>query len=378
MAAKPKTIDEYLALLGAEQRAALQKLRKTIHAAAPEAEECISYSMPAFRQGRMLVGFAAAAKHCSFFLMSGNTVADHKVELAKYDTSKGTIRFPANKPLPAALVRKLVQARLAENAGQRGGAMPARQNNAAVVVAELKRMGSKKVRDGMARFAIPSDNAFGVSMADLRKLAKRLGSNHELAADLWKTGWYEARTLVAFVAEPERVTPAEMDRWQRDFDNWAICDSLCFHLFDKTPHAWRKVKAWSTHKGEFQKRAAFALLWGLTVHDKRSGDEPFAQSLALIERAADDDRNFVKKAVNMALRAIGKRNPALHAAAIAAARRLAASPNATGRWVGKDALRELNSPSVKRRIASRRVPTLPWRALGKDSLAQLRLQCPDP
>jgi 3-methyladenine DNA glycosylase AlkD len=132
-----------------------------------------------------------------------------------------------------------------------------------------------------------------------------------------------------------------MEEWRRDFDNWAICDTACFALFDRTPHAWSKVRQWAGLKDEFGKRAAFALLWGLTVHDKRSGDEPFLKGLKLIEEAADDERNFVKKAVNMALRATGKRNAALRAAAVAVAQRLAASDNAAARWNGKDALREL-------------------------------------
>jgi 3-methyladenine DNA glycosylase AlkD len=205
----------------------------------------------------------------------------------------------------------------------------------------------------MARYAIPSHNAFGVSMANMKVLAKRLGRNHELAAALWDTCWYEARMLATLIDEPARVTPAQMDRWCRDFDNWAICDTACFALFDRTPHAWDKVAQWSGKRDEFGKRAAFALLWGLTVHDKKAGDEAFLQGLLLIERAATDDRNFVKKAVNMALRATGKRNTALNAAAVATARRLADSPEASARWVGKDALRELTSASVIRRLAAR-------------------------
>jgi 3-methyladenine DNA glycosylase AlkD len=159
--------------------------------------------------------------------------------------------------------------------------------------------------------------------------------------------------LAAFVDEPAKVTPAQMDRWCRDFDNWAVCDTACFHLFDKTQHAWKKVEDWSKLTGEFQKRASFALLWSLAAHDKATGSEPFLQGLALIEQAADDPRNFVKKAVNMALRAIGKRNAALHVAAVQSAARLATSGDVTARWVGKDALRELNSGGVKRRVAKR-------------------------
>jgi 3-methyladenine DNA glycosylase AlkD len=220
-------------------------------------------------------------------------------------------------------------------------------------MAWLKRHSTKRNREGMARYAIPSDHALGVSVSNIRVLAKRLGRNHELAAALWVTGVYEARMLTSFVDEPARVTPAQMDRWCRDFDNWAICDTLCFHLFDRTPHAWQKVAQWCDRDEEFVKRAAFALLWGLTVHDKHAADAPFVEGLRFIERAANDQRNFVKKAVNMSLRATGKRNPALNAAAVTVARRLADSPEAAARWVGKDALRELTSPGVARRLAAR-------------------------
>ena len=156
-------------------------------------------------------------------------------------------------------------------------------------------------------------------------------------------GYYKARMLATMIDEPEKVTPAQMDRWCRDFDNWAIVDTACFHLFDKTADAWKMVERWVKLKGEFQKRAAFALIWSLTVHDKKSGDEPFLKGLKFIEDAATDERNFVKKAVNMALRATGKRNAALHAAAIKTAERLAASSDPTARWNGKDALRELRN-----------------------------------
>ncbi len=184
----------------------------------------------------------------------------------------------------------------------------------------------------------------------IKVLAKRLGRNHELAAALWDSGWHEARILSSFVDEPERVTPAQMDRWSRDFDNWGICDSVCFHLFDRTPHAWRKVSQWADRNEEFVKRAAFALLWGLSVHDKQAKDRPFLEGLRLVERAATDDRHYVKKAVNMSLRAIGKRNPGLNSAAVEVARRLADSPQASPRWVGKDAMKELTGASVKRRL----------------------------
>ena len=227
------------------------------------------------------------------------------------------------------------------------------QDEVESAVAWLKDHSSKATRDGMARYAIPSDNALGVSVANIRVLARRLGRNHELAAGLWDTGVYEARMLTSFVDEPERVTPTQMDLWCRDFDNWGICDTVCFHLFDRTAYAWQKVAQWHDRDEEFVKRAAFALLWGLTVHDKRARDAQFIEALRFIERAATDDRNFVKKAVNMALRAIGKRNPALNTAATAVARRLADSADAAPRWVGKHALRELTSPLVTRRLGGR-------------------------
>jgi 3-methyladenine DNA glycosylase AlkD len=224
---------------------------------------------------------------------------------------------------------------------------------AEATLAWLKREGSQRGRDAMARYAIPSDKAFGVSVGNLQKQAKKLGRSHALAAALWESGWYEARMMAAYVDDPAQVTAAQMDRWCRDFDNWAICDTICFALFDRTPHAWSRVEAWARRREEYMKRAAFALLWGLSVHDKSAADARFIEGLALVERAADDERQYVRKAVNMALRAIGKRNAKLNAAAAAVAKRLAASRSASAQWVGKDALRELTSASVARRLTAR-------------------------
>ena len=221
------------------------------------------------------------------------------------------------------------------------------------VLAWLERHGTKAYRDGMLRYGIVAPKAFGVSMATMQKLAKQLGRDHALAAALWDTGWYEARTLTALIGDPARLTAAQMDQWMRGFDNWAICDTLCFKLFDQSPHAWAKVKQWSARKNEFEKRAAFALLASLALHDKRSGDAPFLASLPLIERAATDERNFVKKGVNWALRAVGERSAALNTASIALARRLAESPDAAPRWVGKDALRALTGAAARKRLATR-------------------------
>jgi 3-methyladenine DNA glycosylase AlkD/uncharacterized protein YdhG (YjbR/CyaY superfamily) len=363
VAAKPKTIDEYLAALSDRQRIPLEKLRKTIKSVAPEAEESISYGLAAFRQNGMLVGFGASANHLGFYLMTGSTLKSYEDDLKGYDLSKGTIRFQPEKPLPVSLVRKLVKARLAENeAGSKRKAGAAKTKTAAskkvtkakpakkttgrsevdlaAIVNKLRRLGSKSARDGLARYAIPADNAFGIAVGTLHKLAKELGRNHELAAGLWKSGYFEARMLATFVDEPKRVTPAQMDRWCRDFDSWAICDTVCFHLFDRTPYAYDKVEQWSKRPEEFIKRGAFALLASLALHDKAADDESFLRYLPLIEKAAPDDRNFVKKGVSWALRGIGKRQT-VREAAIEVAARLAASPEPAARWIGKDALRDL-------------------------------------
>ena len=208
----------------------------------------------------------------------------------------------------------------------------------------------------MARYGLTSKNTLGVSVANVRLLAKRLGRDHDLALALWDTGVYEARMLTSFIDEPDRVTPAQMDRWCRDFDSWGICDTICFHLFDKTPHAWKKIAKWSDARAEFVRRAAFALLASVALHDKTAPDKLFLQSLVLIERAATDDRNFVKKAVSWALRGIGKRNAKLHAAAVKLASRLAKSPEPAARWIGRDVLRDLATPATLRRMKKGKTP----------------------
>ena len=219
-----------------------------------------------------------------------------------------------------------------------------------VVLARLKRLSSKSTRDGMMRYGLPTDNALGVSVGAMQKLAKELGRNHELAEALWSTGIYEGRMVASFIDEPALVTPSQMDRWCRDFDNWGIVDTVCFKLFDQTPHAWKKVAQWSKRREEFQKRAGFALLACLGVHDKLATNEQFLSCLPLIEDAATDERNFVKKGVSWAFRVIGRRNVPLNEAASALAHRLAASTDPTSRWLGKEALREFKSPVVARQL----------------------------
>ena len=262
---------------------------------------------------------------------------------------------PARKRAPAVSTRSRSRAP-ARSAASRAAKESQRSLDVEVQAAlkALERRATRSTLDGMARYGIFTNKAFGVSVGDVQRIAKPLGRSHDLAGALWETGWYEARLLAAFIDEPERVTPAQMDRWCRDFDNWGICDTVCFHLFDRTPHAWRKVAQWASRREEFAKRGSFALLACLALHDRNTADRPFLASLKLIEAAAGDERNFVKKGVNWALRAVGRRNGALNTAAVAVARRLAASPEAAPRWVGKDALRELTSAAVVRKLAAQR------------------------
>lgn len=218
----------------------------------------------------------------------------------------------------------------------------------------LERHGSKAYREAMlTRYGITAPRSYGVKVGMIQQLAKRLGKDHDLAEALWETGWYEARMLSSYVDDPALVTAGQMDRWARDFDNWGICDTVCFVLFDKTPHAWRKVDQWSRRREEFVKRAAFALVASLALHDKASGDKPFLRSLKVIERGATDPRNFVKKGVSWGLRVLGRRNQVLNTAAIKVSRRLAESDEPAARSTGKEALRELTGPIVRRKLAAK-------------------------
>jgi 3-methyladenine DNA glycosylase AlkD len=209
-------------------------------------------------------------------------------------------------------------------------------------LAWLEKKGSQQVRDGMARFAIPSDRAFGISVGALRAYAKTLGQDHALALALWRSGWYEARLLAAFVGDPAALDAALMNSWAKDFDNWAVCDTVCFALFDRTPLAWGRLKPWASARAEFHKRGAFALLWSLSVHDKHASDERFIEHLPLLEAAAADERDYVKKGVDMALRAIGKRSAPLHAAALELAAQLSESEAPSAAWIGRSTQRELS------------------------------------
>ena len=218
------------------------------------------------------------------------------------------------------------------------------------VLAWLERKGTRRTVDGMARYGIAAKRAFGVPMGTLLTLKKRLGKDHALSLALWDSGWYEARLLAALVGDPEQVTRRQMNAWAAGFENWGDCDTVCFHLFDRTPFAWEKARQWVASPREYVKRGGFVLMACLALHDKAAPDKSFLPFLPLIEKGARDERNFVKKGVSWALRGVGRRNRALHAAALPVARRLAQSEEAPSRWVGKDALRELASPKVKSRL----------------------------
>ncbi len=226
-------------------------------------------------------------------------------------------------------------------------------DTAAAILADLKTLGSEKNRAGMARYGINIERAFGVSIAQLRPVARRLKRNHELALALWASGIHEARLLAVFVDEPKKVTPAQMDAWTADFDSWDLCDQACSKLFVKTPFVEEKIAAWADDEREFVRRAGYALLAAYSVHGKGVPEERFVTFLALVERHATDPRNFVKKAVNWALRQIGKRSMTLRAPALALAHRLAASDDKTARWIGRDAEKELSDPVQLARIAKR-------------------------
>jgi 3-methyladenine DNA glycosylase AlkD len=202
----------------------------------------------------------------------------------------------------------------------------------------LRSHASPKVRDEMGpRYGIVTPKPMGVTMAKMQLVARGLGRDHDLAAALWESGWYEARTLAALIDDPAEVTPAQMDRWRADFDNWAIVDTVCFKLFDQSPHAFAKIDGWSALDDEYGRRAAFALLACVALHG-RGTDADFLARVPLIEAAATDERNFVRKGVSWALRAIGgKKSADLRQAARELAARLAASPDRTARWIGKDA-----------------------------------------
>ncbi len=223
---------------------------------------------------------------------------------------------------------------------------------------ELKAMEDRSCVDGMARYGIRSEKVYGISMTKLMAIKKRIGKDHDLAAGLWATGIHDARLLACLIDDPKLVTEKQMDRWAKDFDNWAICDGCCGHLFDRTPFALQKAEEWVDRKEEFVKRAGFVLVATMTVHDKKAEDEVFLRFFPAIREASTDERTYVMKAVNWALRQIGKRNPRLNSEAIKAAEQIHKLDSKSAKWIASDALRELRSEPVRERFERARKRSL--------------------
>ncbi len=231
--------------------------------------------------------------------------------------------------------------------------MTKNRTTAAAVLEKLKAHADPKVRAAMVRFGVHVKKAHGISMPVLHKLAREIGTDHRLAQQLWASGIHEARILAGMMDDPAEVTPQQMERWARDFNAWDVVDGSCCHLFVFAAPAWRKALEWSRREPEYVKRAGFALMAYLAVHDKQAPDAKFERLLPIIQRQATDERNFVRKAVNWALRQIGKRNRRLNRLAIRAAKRIRAMDSSAARWVAADALRELTNPAVQRRLSTR-------------------------
>jgi len=222
------------------------------------------------------------------------------------------------------------------------------------VLRELRGAADPKVRAKMAYFGVNVPKAHGISAPVLHKFARHIGRSQKLAEELWETGIHEARILAALIGEPEKITSAQMERWVRDFNSWDVVDGACCYLYAHTKAAWTKIEAWSRREREYEKRAAFSLLAYLSYKDKNATDEQFLRYFPTIEREAHDERNFVRKAVNWALRNIGKRNLALNRVAIECAERIRLQDSRSARWIAADALRELKSEAIQRRLRQKR------------------------
>ncbi len=217
------------------------------------------------------------------------------------------------------------------------------------VINRLKQMGSRRTVAGMARFGINPKRTLGISIYNLRPLAREIGRDHRLAQQLWASGLHEARILASYIEDPDRVSAAQMERWVKDFDSWDVCDQVT-ELFTRTRLARAKIRLWAKRDEEFVKRAAFAMIAELAWHSKTAADKEFEPFFRLIKRAAADERNFVKKAVNWALRNIGKRNRRLNRRAVAVARAIGQIDSRAARWIAADALRELTSAKIRKRL----------------------------
>jgi 3-methyladenine DNA glycosylase AlkD len=219
-----------------------------------------------------------------------------------------------------------------------------------IILNELKKNARPEQLNGMTRYGIVVEKRLGVSIPNLRNIAKELGKDHKLALNLWKTSIPDAQILAGMIDEPEKLTEKQMEDWVNDINSWDVCDQTCANLFEKTPLAWEKIHEWSKREEEFVKRTAFALIACLAWHDKKAGDRKFIKLLTIIEFGANDERNFVKKAVNWALRNIGKRNRKLNKAAVNTAKKIGCIKSKSARWIASDAIRELTSDSVKKRL----------------------------
>jgi 3-methyladenine DNA glycosylase AlkD len=228
----------------------------------------------------------------------------------------------------------------------------------AEIIKELKALSDPAKIADLERYAITTPKWFGIRVPELkafaREVKKLVDDRHATALELWKSGIYDVRAIAFMIDDPKQVTPEQMDAWAKDFDNWATVDGACSYLFCRTPYAYEKAVEWATRKPEFEKRAAFSLMAYLAVHDKKAPDEKIAAFLPLIEKHSGDDRNFVKKAVNWALRQIGKRSLKLNKLAVETAERIKEQNTSSARWIASDALRELKSPAVKERLMRKR------------------------
>ncbi|MDO8886758.1 DNA alkylation repair protein [Candidatus Oleimmundimicrobium sp.] len=223
------------------------------------------------------------------------------------------------------------------------------------VIEKLKSLSNPRAIEGMARFGITPERTHGVSIPNLRKMAKEIGKDHNLARELWKSNIRETRILACMVDEPNKVTEEQMESWVKGFDYWEICDQCCINLFEKTEFAYQKAVEWSEREEEFVKRAGFVLMAVLAVHDKKADDKEFEKFLLIIKREAADNRNFVKKAINWALRQIGKRNLNLNKKAIEVAKEIQKLDSKAAKWVATDAIKELTSEAVRERLKIKKV-----------------------
>jgi 3-methyladenine DNA glycosylase AlkD len=218
------------------------------------------------------------------------------------------------------------------------------------IIKQLKSMSNQKNVEGMARYGINPHNNLGISIYNLRPLAKKIGKNHKLALKLWDSGIHDARLLAVFIDDPLQVTNKQMDSWAKDFDSWDVCDQACTSLFDLTPYAWKKVFEWAERNEEFVKRGAYSLIAGLAVHDKKAENSMFEDFFSIIIKESTDERNYVKKAINWALRNIGKRNTNLNKKAIETAKKIQKIDSKSAKWIAKDAIRELTSEKIQKKI----------------------------